>query len=88
MPQKLHVESKPAESDKAVPVAEVFFTHPIKWPGIAGAGMSIRAGGSKGQDTRSNVLHVDTIFLYRGKFVVDGKFFMSENASAILTYNH
>lgn len=71
-------------SDKALPVKAIYFDKVVKWPGLAGAASSIVVG--KPTNISQNAMYCDSIFLYRGKFIVNGKHFMHETAGPILCY--
>lgn len=72
--------------DKALPVKAVHFTQVIKWPGTGGAASSIAVGEYKG--IGSAFIPVESIFLYKGNFIVNGRYFMPITAGAILSYEY
>lgn len=72
--------------DKALPVKAIHFNQVIKWPGTGGAASSIVVGKLEG--IGSAFIPVESIFQYKGKFIVNGRFFMPETASAILSYEY
>lgn len=86
MYQKSRGESESEATDKTIPVKAINFWQSIKWPGIPGAGLSLVAG--RPNDFRSNVLYCETIFQYRGKFCIDGKYWMPETSGAILNWEY
>lgn len=75
-----------ASSDKATPVKAIHFWQPIKWPDLPGAGVSLVVG--KPANFRNNVLYCESIFLYRGDFIVDGRWFMPKTSGAILNWEY
>lgn len=79
---KPNTKNDPTAEDKARPVRCIHFSHITKWPGVAGAGIGICVGAPPA----SNYLSVDSIFLYRGEFVVNGKYFMNKHAGCILCH--
>lgn len=87
MPQKSPVASEPA-SEKAIPVKAVHFSQMVRWPGFAGAGSSLVSRALNPSITNPSYIWCDTIFQYRGKFCIDGKWFMPESAGAILTWEY
>lgn len=71
--------------DKAIPVKAIHFAQAVKWPGLPGAGLSLKVGlASPGGG--HNTIFCDTIFLYRDEFVINGQHFMSKYCASILTY--
>lgn len=72
----------PAAEDKARPVRVIHFWSLSKWPGIGGAGMGLGVGAK----LPSNYLACDSIFLYRGEFVVNGQYFMDKKSAGIQSY--
>lgn len=71
--------------DKAIPVKAIYFDKIIKWPGIAGASSALVVG-SADAGIPGNALRCDSIFLYRGEFIINGRHFMPKSAGALLTY--
>lgn len=87
MPPKSHDASKTADvvdKTRAIPVRAIHFNQPIKWPGVAGAGLTLQAG--RADMLRNNVLYCDNIMLYRDEFVVDGQYFMPKTAACVVCY--
>lgn len=69
---------------KARPVRAIYFTHLTKWPGVAGAGMCLTT--AQPTSMTAQVIHCDSIFLYRDEFVVNGAHFMPKTCGAILCW--
>jgi hypothetical protein len=77
-PQKL------PEDDKALPVRAIYFSQIIKFPGMSGAASMLVV--DKSDSVSFGALKCDSIFLYRGEFIVDGMYFIPKTAGAILCY--
>lgn len=85
----LTVPRSPDASDRAVPVKAIHFGQVIKWPEVSGAASSIQAGAAPTTGyPKTNVAYVASIFLYRGNFVIDGRYFMPEDCSYILCFEY
>ena|SRR5690348_12366488 len=74
-----------SSDDKAVPIRAVYFDKLLKWPGIAGAATCLSVG-KPGTMMSQNVMYCDSIFLYKGDFVINGQYFMPKTCGSILTY--
>ena len=79
----------PAESDKATPVRALHFSQLVRWPGLAGSFSSLIVGKPEvAQLNAANVCYADSIFEYRGRFCVNGRFWVPETAGALLSWEY
>jgi hypothetical protein len=91
MPQKSRAENNSAfndeSSEKAAPVRCIHFSQLVRWPGLAGSFTTLTTTKPEVPQLNSaNVCYVDSIFLYRGEFCINGRFWMPKTAGAILTW--
>ena len=70
--------------DKAIPVRALYFSQIVKFPGMGGAASALVA--DKSESLVPGALKCDTIFLYKGDFIIDGIFFLPRTAGALLCY--
>lgn len=71
---------------KAIPVSVLAFSSLVRIPGYPGASNTLTTR-STGAWT-SNALKVDTILEYKGRFCVDGKFWIPETAGSLLGWEY
>lgn len=72
---------KSPDENKAVTVTSIHFAGITKFPGISGASNTLT---TQRVGTYANSSQVDSIFLYRGEFCVNGRLFVPK--SAVLAY--
>lgn len=73
--------------DRAVPVRALHFSQLVRWPGLAGSFTTLTTTKPEvAQLTSANVAYAESIFLYRGDFCINGKFWMPRTAGALLTW--
>lgn len=76
-------------SDKATPVKALHFSQLVRWPGLAGSFSSLVVGKPEvAQLNAANVCYADSIFEYRGRFCVNGRFWVPETAGALLSWEY
>jgi hypothetical protein len=77
---------KSQDESKAVPVKALYFDKLVRFPGYAGASTQLMTGRPEVEFGSTGVTYVTSIFLYRGEFCVDGRFFVPMSAGTILAY--
>lgn len=85
---KPNTKNDPTAEDKARPVKALYFTVPTMLPGRGGASMALIAGpkGALGAPQVANATHCESIFFYRGDFVIDGIYWMPKTMGNLLFY--
>ena len=86
-------QKSPAESDgggsKAVPIRALHFDKLVRWPGLAGSFSSLVVGKPDNwQINTANICYADSIFEYKGRFCVNGQFWVPETAGALLSWEY
>lgn len=69
----------------ARPVKALCFTQVVNLPDI---GTGTRVVSGRGIRTWSNAITVDTIFEYRGEFIINGSFFIPKTSGALLGWSY
>lgn len=68
---------------KAVPVRELYFSQLVRIPGTAGAATCLVAGKPELIKISQNIQYVDSIFMYKGEFIVNGEFFIPKTCGTV-----